>query len=177
MHVGSRRPARVAPSLDRRLNTRQYVSTFFDRLIVSAGALELNSPMSGAGAQKRLKVVVILSGKEQIKVADHPILDMTGPQSCLIYNEHDANKVHWLAADIPLRFVLVQLDPSLTREEFGFDAAQMLKNLGQGRKPLLHVQAAKTSTFISFRSTRRRLACSSRVDCEQAPGDRRQVPV
>lgn len=143
MHVGSRGPARLAPDIDRRLSARQYVSIFSDRLIVSAGTLEIDAPTSGTGPLKKgLKIVVILSGKEQIKVADHPTLEMNGPQSCLIYNEDDANKVHWLAADIPLRFVLVQLDPSLTLDEFGFDAAQMLRNLGQGRKPLLHVQAA-----------------------------------
>jgi AraC family transcriptional regulator, transcriptional activator of the genes for pyochelin and ferripyochelin receptors len=130
----------VAPDLRSRADVHQYLSLFSDRLIISAGTMKLAAPASGAGPLKKgLKVVVILTGKERIELEGHPTLEINGPQSCVILNEHESNKVHWVASDIPLRFVLVQMDPSLAQDELGIDLAAVMKQSGETHKPLLHV--------------------------------------
>jgi len=130
----------IQPNLRSRLDTRQYVGMFSDRLIISTGTMGLSTPVSGHGPLKKgLKVVVILSGRERIELEGHPTLEINGPQSCVILNEHDTNKVHWVASDTPLRFVLIQVAFSLTQDELGIDLANLMKHLGDTHKPLLHV--------------------------------------
>lgn len=136
-------PGALAPDFGRPAHPRQQLSLFSNRLIISAGTMELGAPVSGSGPLKKgLKVVVILSGKERIKIEGHPMLDMSGPQSCVILNQHDSNKMHWVASDVPLRFALVQLDPAFAYDEFGLELTDLLKAAGGSQKPLLHVHAA-----------------------------------
>lgn len=132
--------APIGPSLNSRIDARQYVSLFSGRFIISAGMMGLGVPASGAGPLKKgLKVVVILSGRERIELEGHSTLEINGPQSCVILNEHDSNKVHWVASDIPLRFVLVQVAFSLAHEELGVDLPEVMRQTGKPGKPLLHV--------------------------------------
>ncbi len=130
----------VQPDMRGRMDERQYLGLFSDRLIISAGTMGLAAPVSGTGPLKKgLKVVVILSGKERIELDGHPTLEINGPQSCVILNEHDSNKVHWIASDIPLRFVLIQVAFSLAHDELGIDLAGLMKRSGEIHKPLLRV--------------------------------------
>jgi AraC family transcriptional activator of pyochelin receptor len=135
-----RSEAAVNADLRSRVSARQYLSLFSDRLIISAGTTEPGAAISGTGPLKKgLKVVVILSGREHIKLEGHPLLEINGPQSCVILNERDSNKVHWVASDAPLRFVVVQVAPALAHEELGIDLAEVMRHSGEPDKPLLHV--------------------------------------
>lgn len=119
--------------------TGEYLSFFSDRFIVSSGTMGSGPPMSGGGLLKKgLKVVVILSGSETIDIEGHATLDVTGPQSCVILNEQDHNRVHWVAPE-PLRFVLVQVDTGLACDELDLDLSQILKRTTDSGKPLIHV--------------------------------------
>jgi AraC family transcriptional activator of pyochelin receptor len=130
----------AGPNLRGRLDAHQYLGLFSDRLIISAGTLDPSACTWGAGPLKKgLKVVVVLSGRERIELEGHPPLEINGPQSCVILNVHDSNKVHWVASDIPLRFVLVHIEPSLAHDEMGIDMATMMKQFGESHKPLFHV--------------------------------------
>lgn len=123
-----------------RSDVHQYLSLFSDRLIITAGTMGFPAPSAGEGPlAKGLKVVVILSGRERVDLEGHPTFEIKGPQSCVILNDDDSNKVQWVASDVPLRFVLVQLAPSLAQDELGIDLNAVLKQSGDGQRPLLHV--------------------------------------
>jgi len=130
----------VQPDMRSRVDAHQYLSLFSDRLIISAGMTGPETPASGAGPLKKgLKIVVILSGRERIELDGHPILEINGPQSCVIVNDRDSSKVHWIASDIPLRFVLVQVAFSFASDELGVDLEAVMRQASDPGKPLLHV--------------------------------------
>jgi AraC family transcriptional regulator, transcriptional activator of the genes for pyochelin and ferripyochelin receptors len=130
----------VTPDLRGRADVHQYLSLFSDRLIITAGTMGFPAPSAGEGPlAKGLKVVVILSGRERVDLEGHPTFEIKGPQSCVILNDHDSNKVQWVASDVPLRFVLVQMAPSLAQDELGIDLSAVLKQSGDTQRPLLHV--------------------------------------
>lgn len=143
MRPPSRASRAVEPELHRRLDSSQHLSLFAGRMIIAAGTLDRETRLSGDGPMRKgLKVVVVLSGKERIKVEGHPVVDMDGPQACVILNEHDDNNVHWLASTVPLRFALVQLDPDLVDEEFGVDLVAELRKSRRSRRPVMHIHSA-----------------------------------
>lgn len=123
-----------------RPESRQYLKLFAGDLIISSGINELGAKSSGAGPLKRgLKVVVVLSGREQIELEGHPLVEISGPQSCVILNEHDSNSVRWIAGDMPLHFVIIQVAYSLALDALGIDLAAVKRQREQAEKPLLHV--------------------------------------
>jgi AraC family transcriptional activator of pyochelin receptor len=132
----------VTSDLRGRSDAHQYLSLFSDRLIITAGTLGFPAPSAGEGPlAKGLKVVVILSGKERVDLEGHPAFEIKGPQSCVILNQYESNTVQWEASDVPLRFVLVQMAPSLAQDELGIDLSAVMKQSGDTHRPLLHVSA------------------------------------
>src|SRR5262245_24970852 len=88
----------VTPDPRGRTDAHQYLSLFSDRLIISAGTVGFPAPSAGEGPLARgLKVVVILSGKERVDLEGHPTFEISGPQACVILNDHDSNTVQWQA--------------------------------------------------------------------------------
>lgn len=87
-------------------------------LTVSSGVNRFDAPMRvDAALNPGLKIVVLLSGRMQIKIADDPQHDICGPASIVIKNNQSTPRRQVYAPDIPVRYALVQMDDSCTGEE------------------------------------------------------------
>src|SRR5262245_26416838 len=139
--ISSSTPDQGSPLLD----TRDRISMFRDRLLISAGTLKLAAPRSGAAPlHKGLKVVVILSGRERMRLEGHPSVEIDGPQACVVLNNADGGRnEHWVSPDVPLRFALVQMDPTLVYEEIGIDIDALIsRGSSRPRRTLVHLSPA-----------------------------------
>ena len=134
------KPKEESPLLD----TRHRISLFQDRVLVSAGTLQLSTPRRGSGSLfKGLKAVVILSGKERMRIGGHPAVDIHAPQTCVLINRNDGRNEHWVSPDVPLRFALVQMNPSFVQEEIGIDIHTFLSRMQpRSCRPLVHLSPA-----------------------------------
>ena len=128
----------VEPDLHNRVAPEQFLSLFSDQLIIAAGTIGAGTRLVGAGLlQQGLKVVVVLSGREKVQVQGHKQVEVSASQSLLIINRHDTNTVQWTAIDVPLRFVVVHVAPSLAQKELGISLPTMMAK--DDKTPLFQV--------------------------------------
>ncbi len=90
---------------------------FSGSLIVSFGVNEFNAPKSiRSDLPAGLKVVVLLSGQLDIRIGKARARQISGPCVLVIRAREDMRRASTFAADVPVRYALVQIDPSLLDE-------------------------------------------------------------
>lgn len=87
---------------------------FSGSLIVSFGVNEFTTPKNiRSDLPAGLKVVVLLSGQLDIRIGDASGRQISGPCTLVIRAREDMRRSSTFAADVPVRYALVQIDPSL----------------------------------------------------------------
>lgn len=87
---------------------------FSGSLIVSFGVNEFKAPKNiRSDLPAGLKVVVLLSGHLDIRIGDASGRQISGPCVLVIRALEDVRRSSTFAADVPVRYALVQIDPSL----------------------------------------------------------------
>lgn len=83
-------------------------------LIVSAGVRSFDKPMRvNAMLSSGVKVVTLLSGRLQISVGTETGREICGPAALLIRTPQSAPRDQVFAADVPVRYVIVQMNEDL----------------------------------------------------------------
>jgi len=89
-------------------------------LILSAGINRFDAPMRvRSDLTAGLKVVVLLSGRLQIRIADGDEQTICGPAALLIRSGRKTPRDQIFTPDIPLRYALVQMNEAVYGERLG----------------------------------------------------------
>lgn len=126
--------AAMAPA-EASLFRSSFSSLLDDHLIVSTGEVTFDVPKRVlAPFRHGLKVAVALSGEMSCRIDERPPITMTGPNVFLILNDADHRREQVFAADQRLRYVLVQMSPTLIEEKFDirFDELMLLSRRFDG---------------------------------------------
>ncbi len=87
-------------------------------LIVSAGVNSFDTPLHvNAALRPGVKVVVLLSGRMQIKVGNGSAREICGPSSFVIRNTSETPRDQVYSPGIPVRYALMQMDDELCGPE------------------------------------------------------------
>lgn len=79
-------------------------------LVVSAGVRQFDQPTRvNAELPAGVKIVVLLSGRLQISVAEETSREICGPAALILRTPHGAARDQVFAADVPVRYVIVQM--------------------------------------------------------------------
>lgn len=83
-------------------------------MIVSAGITRFDAPKRvNANLPAGVKTVVLLSGRVQISVGDEPPREICGPAVIVMRSVNEAPRDQVFAADVPVRYVIVQMNEDL----------------------------------------------------------------
>lgn len=87
-------------------------------LVVSAGVNSFDAPVHvNATLKPGVKVVVLLSGRMQIKIGTDTASEICGPASFVIRNTNEASRDQVYSPGIPVRYALIQMDEGICGEE------------------------------------------------------------
>ncbi len=89
-------------------------------LIVSAGVNRFDAPVRvDAALEPGVKVVVLLSGRMQIRIGNDSVREICGPASVVIKNTHAIPRDQVYSPGIPVRYALVQMNDGICGQELG----------------------------------------------------------
>lgn len=87
-------------------------------LVVSAGVNSFDAPVHvNAALKPGVKVVVLLSGRMQIKIGRDTTSEICGPASFVIRNTDEAARDQVYSPGIPVRYALIQMDEGICGSE------------------------------------------------------------
>lgn len=87
-------------------------------LVVSSGTRRFDKPKRvNATLPSGVKIVVLLSGRLQITVGSASRREICGPAALVIRTPHGASREQEFAADVPVRYVIVQMQEQLIGAE------------------------------------------------------------
>jgi AraC family transcriptional activator of pyochelin receptor len=87
-------------------------------LVVSAGVNKFDAPMHvDTALRPGMKVVVLLSGRMQIRIGNDIAREICGPASVVIKSPHAIPRDQVYSPEIPVRYALVQMDDDLCGQE------------------------------------------------------------
>jgi AraC family transcriptional activator of pyochelin receptor len=95
-------------------------SLFNGALTVSAGTNSFDAPVRVNTALKAgVKVVVLLSGRMQIKIGNAPASEICGPASLVIRSTKETPRDQVYSPGIPVRYALIQMDDEICDGKLG----------------------------------------------------------
>lgn len=99
-------------------------------LVLSAGVRKFDQPMRvSASLPSGVKIVVLLSGRLQIAVGHGARRELCGPVAFVLRTPNGAERDQVYAADVPVRYVIVQMAEQLVSAEM---AQAMTLGIGRG---------------------------------------------